>query len=316
MPNNPSRMQIIPLLLAFIRSLLNANLCTALFTRSGGGEGALSPQDGAAIAVALSNLMTPNKISTSKHYYSGLAIAEVHKLTTPNVVITRYVRWTEYCTVGTYESVPGQWLLRDFKATIPYLRPYALQGYSWASVSNAYAFLDYYVTDNYNNSSHVDFLDVMASDHGLIETRKWCSHSNFETPMEKTGFVDFPLWPFLLLSHDNGVWNGLAPGEYLTSPDKRIRLEMERGCNLVLTDTQYSRMLWHSNTAGDVDQLCFLRLQSDGNLAIYDSSSNSTLVWSISEGCGYGCIKFSALVVWVFYGGCDALQNRVLLSSR
>ncbi|KAH9295220.1 hypothetical protein KI387_038808, partial [Taxus chinensis] len=66
MPNNPSRMQIIPLLLAFIRSLLNAHLCTALFTRSGGGEGALSPQDGAAFAVALSNLMTPNKISTSK----------------------------------------------------------------------------------------------------------------------------------------------------------------------------------------------------------------------------------------------------------
>ncbi|KAH9291592.1 hypothetical protein KI387_043219, partial [Taxus chinensis] len=226
--------------------------------------------------VAINNLMTPNKISTSKHYYSGLAFAEVHKLTTPNVIITRYVRWIEYCTVGTYESVPGQWLLHDFKVTIPYLRPYALQGYSWAS----------YVTDNYNNSSHVDFLDVLASDHGLIETRKRCSHSNFETPMEKTGFVDCPLWPFLLLSHDNGVWNGLAPGEYLTSPDKRIRLEMERGCNLVLTDTQYNRMLWHSNTIGDVDQLRFLRLQSDGNLAIYDSSSNSTPVWSISEGCG------------------------------
>ncbi|KAH9330412.1 hypothetical protein KI387_002520, partial [Taxus chinensis] len=73
-------------------------------------------------------------------------------------------------------------------------------------------------------------------------------------------------WPFLLLSHDNGVWNGLAPGEYLTSPDQRIRLEMERDCNLILTDTQYSRMLWHSNTTGDVDQRCFLCLQPDGKL--------------------------------------------------
>ncbi|KAH9316243.1 hypothetical protein KI387_024870, partial [Taxus chinensis] len=92
-------------------------------------------------------------------------------------------------------------------------------------------------------------------------------------------FVDCPLWPFLLLNHDNGVWNGLALGEYLTSLDKRIRLEMERVCNLALNDTQYRRMLWHSKNIGDVYQLCFLRLQSYRNLAIYDSSSNSTPMW-------------------------------------
>ncbi|KAH9295707.1 hypothetical protein KI387_039295 [Taxus chinensis] len=137
------------------------------------------------------NGLAPGEYLTSPDQRIRLEMErEVHKFTTPNVVITICVCWTEYYIVGTYEFVPGQWLPRDFKATIPYLRPYALQGYSWASVSNAYAFLDCYVMHNYKNSSHIDFLDVMVSDRGLIETRKRCSHSNFETPMEKTGFLD------------------------------------------------------------------------------------------------------------------------------
>ncbi|XP_057820803.2 mannose-specific lectin-like [Cryptomeria japonica] len=115
------------------------------------------------------------------------------------------------------------------------------------------------------------------------------------SPVEKTGFLDCPVWPLVLLSHNSGIWDVLKVGEFLRSADKIIRLTMQRDCNLVLSDKQNSRVLWSSKTAGHGSK-CFLRLQSDNKLVIYKGSGKGA-VWAINQDCGQGGVKFSFLVI-------------------
>ncbi|GLJ28994.1 hypothetical protein SUGI_0572290 [Cryptomeria japonica] len=286
--------------------LLSAHPSFALFQTSSGREQDLTEEEGAAVFVALTNLLeTFNGFDTSNWFDSGFAYANVHKIKDKRIAI-RYARWTELCTIGTWEKARGDLVLKDFRTTVTYLRPYLLQGYSWAAISNAYAWLDYYLLHKdeatlqlplFNVSNH-EFSTADSSNGEYLPpppSSSVMSSVSRDSPVEKTGFLDCPVWPLVLLSHNSGIWDVLKVGEYLTSANKRIRLTMQRDCNLVLSDKQNSRVLWSSKSAGHGSK-CFLRLQSDGNLVIYKGSGKGA-VWAINQDCGQGGVKFSFLVI-------------------
>ena len=66
----------------------------------------------------------------------------------------------------------------------------------------------------------------------------------------------------------------LRLGEWLANVNKRYILIMQEDGNLVLSHINLNRVLWQSNTAGKGDRL---RMESDGNLVIYDK--NNQTVW-------------------------------------
>ncbi|XP_059076268.1 uncharacterized protein LOC131033549 [Cryptomeria japonica] len=287
--------------LAVILVLSAAQPSLALFETSSVGKNGLKVEEGADVYVALNNLLENlDGFRESKWFDSGFAFASVKSINDKHIAI-RYVRWTQSCTVGDWESATGNSVLEDFRRTVTYLRPYLLQGYSWASVSNGYAWVDYYLLDkdeaNVSAAADPKFRTVAASDGEY----RGSSASRY-SPVEKTGFVHCPVSPLVLLSHNSGIWNVLKAGEYLTSANRRFRLTMKEDCNLVLSDTQStknnkqrSQVLWSSKTAGRGSK-CFLRLQSDANLVIYNGNGEGA-VWAINQGCGVGCVKFSSLVI-------------------
>ncbi|GLJ28997.1 hypothetical protein SUGI_0572320 [Cryptomeria japonica] len=119
----------------------------ALFTTSG-PKYALSVEEGAHIIVALNNLLSyHNGFNSSKWYDSGFAFARIEQVNSKRIAF-RYIRFTQYCTVSTWETAIGDLVLEDFRTSVPYLRPFLLQGCSWAAVSNGYAWLDYYLLDD------------------------------------------------------------------------------------------------------------------------------------------------------------------------
>ncbi|XP_057820819.1 uncharacterized protein LOC131033600 [Cryptomeria japonica] len=304
------------LVFMFILSLSSFQPSLALFETSSGREQDLTVEEGAAVYVALNNLLaTFNGFDTSKWFDSGFAYANVQNINGKRIAI-RYARWTQLCTVGTWENARGDLVLEDFRTTVTYLRPYLLQGYSWAAVSNGYAWLDYYLLDkdeatlqlpsfNVSNpfaDAEHEFSTASASNEEyLASSSPFSAASSLVStvsrfsPVEKTGFLHCPISPLILLSHNSGIWDVLKSGEYLTSANKRIRLTMQRDCNLVLSDKQNSEVLWSSKSAGRGSR-CFLRLQSDGNLVIYKGDGEGA-VWAINQGCGRGCVKFSSLVI-------------------
>ena len=175
-------------------------------------------------------------------------------------IAIRYERWTQLCTVDTWENAKGDLVLEDFRTTVTYLRPYLLQGYSWAAVSNGYAWLDYYLLHKSEptlrlpsfNATHpfadradgdLEFSTAAESDGGYnIAASATCLLSTLSrySPAEKTGFVHCPVSPLVLLSHNSGVWDVLKAGEYLNSANKKFQLTMKRDCNLVLSDEKKS----------------------------------------------------------------------------
>jgi hypothetical protein len=70
----------------------------------------------------------------------------------------------------------------------------------------------------------------------------------------------------------------LPPGASITSPDNHYRLVMQGDGNLV--EYVGSRALWHTHTNGHAGALA--RMQSDGNLVVYDA--NLTALWSSGTG--------------------------------
>ena len=70
----------------------------------------------------------------------------------------------------------------------------------------------------------------------------------------------------------------LYPDDYIDSPDGTIRLQYQGDCNLVDLDTTTDPWtpLWASNTSGDSAGQTVM--QGDGNLVVYDGSSDA--VWS------------------------------------
>ncbi|GLJ28990.1 hypothetical protein SUGI_0572250 [Cryptomeria japonica] len=285
--------------LAAILVLSAAQTSLAVFETSSVGKNGLKVEEGADVYVELNNLLENLDgfhDMESKWFDSGFAFASVKSVNDKHIAI-RYARWTQSCTVGDWESATGNSVLEDFRRTVTYLRPYLLQGYSWASVSNGYAWVDYYLLDKdeANVSVAVDpkFSTVAASDGEY----RGSSASKY-SPVEKTGFAHCPVSPLVLLSHNSGIWNVLKAGEYMTSANRRFRLTMKEDCNLVLNNmhsTKKSRVVWSSKTTGRGSR-CFLRLQSDANLVIYNGNGEGA-VWAINQGCGLGCVKFSSLVI-------------------
>ncbi|GLJ36581.1 hypothetical protein SUGI_0735350 [Cryptomeria japonica] len=269
----------------------------AVFQASSPDKG-LTSEEGAAVYVKLINLLNLDK----DWYDSGFSFADVHTMNGKRVAL-RYKRWTQDCTVGTWESATRGLVVEDFRTTVPYLRPFLLEGFSWAAVSNGYAWIDYFLFPDEATlelPSSTSLLNVSVArngDYDLIASSSSLPRARMSTvsrysPVDKTGFVDCPVLPFALLSHLNGIWDVLHEGEYLTSANKRIQLTMQSDCNLVLKDTQSNRMLWSTDTAGRGSG-CFLRLQTEANLVVYTHAGAP--VWAINQGCG--CVKFSSLVI-------------------
>ncbi|GLJ36289.1 hypothetical protein SUGI_0728600 [Cryptomeria japonica] len=283
----------------------------AVFQTSSGMEGGLSLQEGASVYVALNNLLNFDGFDTTDWFESGVAFANVHTINGKSIAL-RYACWTQYCTVGTWETTRGDLVLDDFRTSVTYLRPFLLQGFSWAAVSNGYAWLDYHLfpTDattlelpSSTSLLNVSITNTIVDGHEVNTTanvgdfastlpRALISTVSRYSPVEKTGFIHCPVLPLVLLSHFNGIWDILHEGEYLTSANKRIQLVMQSDCNLVLSDTQSNGILWSSGTA-ERGSGCFVRLQIDANLVIY--TGDGAPVWAIDQGCG--CVKFSSLVI-------------------
>jgi hypothetical protein len=98
----------------------------------------------------------------------------------------------------------------------------------------------------------------------LIEGQRWV------TPDIITLGIDIGTQPDSMLSSPSTV---LKPGSFLSSPNNRIRLILQKDGNLVLYSVTTNKPLWHTRTndkGGDK-----LVLQGDGNLVLYTATNKA-----------------------------------------
>jgi hypothetical protein len=93
-----------------------------------------------------------------------------------------------------------------------------------------------------------------------------------------------PTWPTATGS-SIAAGQQLPPGASIRSPDGHYRVVMQGDGNLV--EYVGSRALWHTNTDGHPGAVA--RMQSDGNLVVYDT--NMTALWSAGTGGRTGTFR-------------------------